>query len=142
MTASPIFLYPFGAYGRFARLPLSGPAFFLGPPALASGRRKLGAEWNSDWLSGWADRVAEELSAGLQDFAYANLAVRGLLLREIVDQQVVPAIAVRPDLVMIAAGGNDLVIHARNPDMLAEELDPVVELLGSNGATLILSCAP
>lgn len=32
---------------------------------------------------GRADRVAEELSIGHEDFAYANLAVRGLLLRQI-----------------------------------------------------------
>lgn len=91
---------------------------------------------------GWADRVAEELSAGQQDFAYANLAVRGLLLREIVDQQVAPAIALKPDLVTISAGGNDLVVHGRNPDLLAEELDPVVELLGSDGATVVLFTGP
>src|SRR6478736_3223978 len=30
---------------------------------------------------GWADRVAEELSRGHNDFAYANLAVRGRLLQ-------------------------------------------------------------
>ena len=33
---------------------------------------------------GWADRVAEVLSQGTDDLAYANLAVRGKLIREIV----------------------------------------------------------
>lgn len=42
---------------------------------------------------GWADRVAEELSIGHEDFAYANLAVRGLLLPQILDEQVGPALA-------------------------------------------------
>ncbi len=34
---------------------------------------------------GWADRVAEELGRTQPDFAYANLAVRGRLLQQIVD---------------------------------------------------------
>jgi hypothetical protein len=39
-------------------------------------------------VRGWADRVAEELSADHGDFAYANLAVRGRLLHQIVEEQV------------------------------------------------------
>ncbi|MER2137399.1 MAG: SGNH/GDSL hydrolase family protein, partial [Arthrobacter sp.] len=31
---------------------------------------------------GWADRLAEELAAGHDDFAYANLAIRGRLLNQ------------------------------------------------------------
>src|SRR5690554_5488949 len=58
---------------------------------------------------GWADRVAEVLSAKTDDFAYANLAVRGRLLQQILDEQVEPALALRPDLVSISAGGNDII---------------------------------
>lgn len=39
---------------------------------------------------GWADRVAEELGRGHDDFAYANLAVRGRPLQQIIDQQLAP----------------------------------------------------
>ena len=37
---------------------------------------------------GWADRVAEVLAAQVDDFAYANLAVRGRLIGQIVAEQV------------------------------------------------------
>lgn len=57
---------------------------------------------------GWADRFAEHLANVRPDLRYANLAVRGKLLREIVDEQLPPALAARPELVTLAGGGNDL----------------------------------
>jgi lysophospholipase L1-like esterase len=86
--------------------------------------------------------VAEELSAGHQDFAYANLAVRGRLLRQILDQQVAPALALQPDLITLNAGGNDLIFHRSDPDKLAATLDAGVELLASTGATVVLFAGP
>ncbi|HRN29726.1 MAG TPA: SGNH/GDSL hydrolase family protein, partial [Terrimesophilobacter sp.] len=53
---------------------------------------------------GWADRVAEELAERTTDFAYANLAIRGRLLQQILDEQVEPALELRPDLITISAG--------------------------------------
>ncbi|WP_247829145.1 SGNH/GDSL hydrolase family protein [Arthrobacter antioxidans] len=91
---------------------------------------------------GWADRTAEELARGQADFAYANLAVRGRLLQQIIDQQVEAGLALRPDLVTISAGGNDLLRRAGDPDLLAEKLDPVVGTLGASGATVVLVTGP
>lgn len=91
---------------------------------------------------GWADRVAEELARGQEDFAYANLAVRGRLLQQIVDQQVQPALALRPDLVTISAGGNDLLRPGGDPDLLAARLDDVVGTLSASGATVVLFTGP
>src|SRR5690554_7518962 len=51
---------------------------------------------------GWADRVAEVLSIDHQPFSYANLAIRGRLLQQIIDEQVEPALALKPDLVSIS----------------------------------------
>jgi lysophospholipase L1-like esterase len=93
-------------------------------------------------LRGWADRVAEELSIGHEDFAYANLAVRGLLLRQILDQQVGPALALKPDLITFNGGGNDLIFRRSDPDKLAAGLDAGVELLASTGATVVLFAGP
>ena len=93
-------------------------------------------------LRGWADRVAEELSIGHEDFAYANLAIRGLLLEEILDQQAGPALALKPDLITLSAGGNDLVFRGTDPDRLAVELDAGVQLLGLTGATIVLFTGP
>jgi lysophospholipase L1-like esterase len=86
--------------------------------------------------------MAEELSLGLEDFAYANLAVRGLLLEQILERQVEPALALEPDLITLSAGGNDMVFHRSDPDKLAERLDAGVELLDSTGATLVLFTGP
>jgi lysophospholipase L1-like esterase len=91
---------------------------------------------------GWADRVAEELSRTKPDFAYANLAVRGRLLQQIVDQQLAPCLALKPDLVTLSAGGNDLIRPGGDPDALAEKLDSVVQLLAAGGATVVLFNGP
>ncbi|WP_309969119.1 SGNH/GDSL hydrolase family protein [Arthrobacter oryzae] len=93
-------------------------------------------------VRGWADRVAEELSVGHRGFAYANLAVRGRLLQQILDDQVGPALELRPDLVTLSAGGNDLVFRGGDPDKLAEKLDPAIALLSATGATVVLFAGP
>jgi lysophospholipase L1-like esterase len=93
-------------------------------------------------LRGWADRVAEELSIGHEDFAYANLAVRGWLLAQILDEQVGPALALKPDLITLNAGGNDLIFRRSDPDKLATRMDAGVELLAATGATVVLFAGP
>ncbi|WP_154605600.1 MULTISPECIES: SGNH/GDSL hydrolase family protein [Arthrobacter] len=91
---------------------------------------------------GWADRVAEELSRGHGDFAYANLAVRGQLLREVIDSQLATAIDLRPDLVSIQAGGNDLIHTGADPDKLAGVIERSVLELRAIGATVLLFVGP
>lgn len=93
-------------------------------------------------LRGWADRVAEELSVNQPDFAYANLAVRGLMLQQIFDQQLESALALKPDLVTLSAGGNDIVFRRSDPDRLAERMDLGVARLASSGATVVLFAGP
>jgi lysophospholipase L1-like esterase len=97
---------------------------------------------NPGGFRGWADRVAEELGRGHEDFAYANLAIRGRLLQQIVDEQVGPCLDLQPDLVSISAGGNDLIRPGGDPDQLAEKLDVAVQELGSGGATVVLFNGP
>ncbi|NYE94937.1 lysophospholipase L1-like esterase [Psychromicrobium silvestre] len=91
---------------------------------------------------GWADRLAEELSKGHQDFAYANLAIRGRLLQQILDEQLAPALALNPDLISISAGGNDLIRPGSDPDALAESLDAAVGKMAASGATVLLFNGP
>jgi lysophospholipase L1-like esterase len=91
---------------------------------------------------GWADRLAEELSHGTEDFAYANLAIRGRLLGRILDEQLEPALELRPDLVSISAGGNDLLRPGSDPDALALRLDTAVGRLADAGATVLLFNGP
>lgn len=89
-------------------------------------------------LRGWADRVAEVLATTTDDFAYANLAVRGRLLGRIVDEQIEPAVALRPDLITISAGGNDVIRPGTDPDAIAARLDPALATLTATGATVVL----
>ncbi|GAB3249069.1 SGNH/GDSL hydrolase family protein [Arthrobacter pigmenti] len=91
---------------------------------------------------GWADRMAEELSRGHQDFAYANLAVRGRVLQQIIAEQLEPALNLKPDLITVSAGGNDILRPGSDPDALAEKLDGAVGRLGSEAATVLLFTGP
>ena len=93
-------------------------------------------------LRGWADRVAEELAEGQPDFAYANLAVRGMLLRQILDRQLAPALALKPDLIAMSGGGNDIIFRHGDPDKLAEKIDEAVGVLAGTGATVLLYAGP
>ncbi|ABY23332.1 lipase/acylhydrolase with GDSL-like motif [Renibacterium salmoninarum ATCC 33209] len=91
---------------------------------------------------GWADRLAEELSKGHHDFAYANLAIRGRLLQQILTEQLEPALALKPDLISISAGGNDLIRPGSDPDALAEKMDAAVAKMTASGATVLLFNGP
>lgn len=91
---------------------------------------------------GWADRVAEELSRGREDFNYANLAIRGKLLAQILSEQVEPALALHADLITISAGGNDLLRPSADPDALAQQLDAAVGRMRSTGATVLIFTGP
>jgi lysophospholipase L1-like esterase len=87
---------------------------------------------------GWADLVAGRLAVEAADFAYANLAVRGRLFAPIVEEQVPAALALRPDLMSFAAGGNDALRRGFDPARLAAGLDEVTGKLRATGADLVL----
>ncbi|HET6480819.1 MAG TPA: SGNH/GDSL hydrolase family protein [Actinoplanes sp.] len=88
---------------------------------------------------GWADLVAARLAVDSgPNFGYANLAVRGKVIRQIVDEQLEPTLAMRPDLVSIAAGGNDALRVRVDPHALVRELDGVVRRLRASGAEVVL----
>ena len=87
---------------------------------------------------GWADRVAEVLSQGVPDFAYANLAVRGKLIEQIIAEQLDAAVALKPDLVTISAGGNDVIRPGTDPDAIAKRFEYAVSRLGATGATVVV----
>jgi lysophospholipase L1-like esterase len=89
---------------------------------------------------GWADRLAEHLAAATDDdVEYANLAVRGRLLRQVVDEQVQTALDARPDLVSLVAGGNDLMRPGSDPDELAAGLEAAVVRFREAGADVLLA---
>ncbi|MCT2582620.1 SGNH/GDSL hydrolase family protein [Actinophytocola gossypii] len=91
---------------------------------------------------GWADRLAETLAARDPDFRYANLALRGKLLREIIDEQVPVVEQVRPDLVTMCAGGNDLIVPGSDVDELANEFEAAVAALRAAGCEVVVFTGP
>ncbi|HEY9562559.1 MAG TPA: SGNH/GDSL hydrolase family protein [Nocardioides sp.] len=89
-------------------------------------------------LRGWADLVAEQLAKHSDDFGYANLAIRGRKLDPILAEQLEPAVAMRPDLVTIYAGGNDLLRPKVDIDALMERYDAALGKLAASGAHLVI----
>lgn len=103
-----------------------------------------GPEDESGPLRGWADVLAGLLSerrraAGDEPLRYANLAVRGRLLRPIVAEQVPQALGMRPDLVSLVGGGNDVLRPAVDVDRLARDLDQAVGRIRATGADVLLA---
>jgi lysophospholipase L1-like esterase len=89
-------------------------------------------------VRGWADRVAEVLGAADPEFAYANLAVRGRLLSQVLNDQLGRALAMKPDLVSLYAGGNDLMRPKVDIDELMRRYRAAVARLVVAGARVVL----
>lgn len=87
---------------------------------------------------GWADRVAEVLAARTPGFRYANLAVRGRLFQQVVDEQVPAALAMGPALVSFVAGGNDALRPGFDLAAITSRLDAVIKELVGSGATVLM----
>ena len=80
---------------------------------------------------------AGALSAQRPGFRYANLAVRGKRLGEVVAEQLPRAVEMAPDLVSLAAGGNDILSGA-NVDILASEFESAVAKLQAAGCRMLI----
>jgi lysophospholipase L1-like esterase len=99
-------------------------------------------------LRGWADLVATHLAtqhraserraAPAVQFRYANLAVRGRLFDAIVERQVPEALRMRPDLISLAGGGNDVLRRRFDPAPLLVRFDRAVATMRASGADVIV----
>jgi lysophospholipase L1-like esterase len=90
-------------------------------------------------VRGWADRVAAVLAD--DDFAYANLAIRGRQLLPILAEQIEPALKLEPDLVSIYAGANDVLRPRIDIDRLVGAYDLALGRLAESGARLVVFTA-
>ncbi|MBO3084988.1 SGNH/GDSL hydrolase family protein [Cellulomonas fengjieae] len=93
---------------------------------------------------GWADLLAAHLSArrsaaGEPPLQYANLAIRGRLLRPILVEQVPAALALGPDLVSLVGGGNDTLRPSADVDRMARNLEDAVVRLRRAGVDVLLA---
>lgn len=96
-----------------------------------------------DTFVGWADRLAarlgdENASAG-SPFGYANLAIRGKKLDDVVGRQLDAALDLRPDLVSIVAGGNDTLRPHVDLERLADRLEAAVSRIRQTGADVLMA---
>ena len=89
---------------------------------------------------GWADRVAAGLAVQEGRVRYANLAVRGRLLDQVVADQLPVALRLAPDLVSFHAGPND-VLRPRTdlPALLRRYEDAVARLRSAGIRTLLFT---
>ena len=90
---------------------------------------------------GWADRVADELAKSNSDFTYMNLAIRGKLLKQVVDDQIPQAIKYiegKQTLVSFHAGANDVLRPNYQADLSLPQYEEGIRQLTDAGATVII----
>lgn len=103
----------------------------------------VGDERDDGRVRGWADLVAFGLAlASEEPVHYANLAIRGRKLQPLLDEQLRPAIELRPQLISINGGGNDILRPRVRVESIAKLLlDAAAEAVASGSHVLLLSGA-
>lgn len=89
-------------------------------------------------VRGWADLVAQgwaDLSGA--DIEYANLAIRGKLVWPIIEEQLEPALALKPTHLSFNGGGNDMLRPRASLSGIADAFTHVVRRCDEEGVVLI-----
>ena len=90
---------------------------------------------------GWADRVADVMAQAHPDFTYVNLAIRGKLLGQVVEDQVPVALQYvtgKDTLVSFHAGANDALRPGYQPGTAIPMYAEAVRRIAKSGATIML----
>ena len=91
-------------------------------------------------LRGWADIVAERLAIDVPNFRYANLAVRGRKLDEVADDQVPQLERLKPALVALGAGANDIIRTKVSPPELGNRFHRMLgRVSGFSGQVVVFA---
>jgi lysophospholipase L1-like esterase len=91
---------------------------------------------------GWSQRLAENIAQSQGGLLYANLAVRGRTTRQIRDQQLGPALAMRPDLATVFSGTNDVMARRFDLPRVAADMEHLQRSLVECGATVLTFTLP
>ncbi|MEU8571273.1 SGNH/GDSL hydrolase family protein [Streptomyces pathocidini] len=91
---------------------------------------------------GWADVLAGRLAARAPGFRYANLAVRGKLIGQIVDEQVDLAATMGADVVTLVGGLNDTLRPKCDLNEVCDRLEEAVTRLAPSCRRLVLMRSP
>ncbi len=90
---------------------------------------------------GWADRLAARIAQVNPDLLYANLAIRGKNTRNVLAEQLEPALALEPDLIAAPLGMNDVIGRIELADV-ERDLRAIYSRLAESGATVLISTFP
>jgi lysophospholipase L1-like esterase len=91
---------------------------------------------------GWANRLAERIAATQGSVLYANLAIRGRTTRQVRDEQLARALAMRPDLAIVVSGTNDLLRRQFDAMQLLADIEAMQRAFIEHGATVITFTLP
>lgn len=93
-------------------------------------------------VRGWADRAAEQLALAHPEdsLGYANLAIRGKKMNQILTEQIHVAVAMKPTLVTIYSGINDILRPKVDIDaMIARYADGLAKLAATGARVLVFT---
>ncbi|MFE9257449.1 SGNH/GDSL hydrolase family protein [Streptomyces sp. NPDC006879] len=91
---------------------------------------------------GWADLLAARMAAHTEGFRYANLAVRGKLIGQIVEEQVDAAAAMHADVVTLVGGLNDALRPRCDMGRVRGQLEEAAGKLAPSCRQLVLMRSP
>jgi lysophospholipase L1-like esterase len=91
---------------------------------------------------GWSRRLAQRIAEVQGSLEYANFGVRGRTTRQILDQQLAPALALRPDLATVFSGTNDVMGVRFDRDAVAHDMEAIQRALIAGGATVLTFTLP
>ena len=101
--------------------------------------------WDGDdvvGLLGFADRLAVMVDSVYPGLHYANLAIRGKRIADVLCEQVPQALEMRPDLITVCAGMNDVIQPGRSFGPALADLEYVYAALARSGATVVTTTFP
>ncbi len=101
--------------------------------------------WDGDetvGLLGFADRLAVMVDSLFPGLQYANLAIRGKRIADVLKEQVPHALAMQPDLITVCAGMNDVIQPGRSFGPALIDLESVYAALAESGATVVTTTFP
>lgn len=85
----------------------------------------------------WASLLVAALERAVVDpVAHRNVAARDLCAAEVRVQQLDEVVAFAPDLVILTAGGNDMLRRSFAPEQVEDELEVMVGTFAGAGATI------
>jgi len=90
---------------------------------------------------GWADRVADVMANAHPNFKYSNLAIRGKLVAQVVDEQIEAALdqVTGPEtLISFHAGANDVIRPGYKAEIVLAQYADAVRRLAASGATILV----